>query len=142
MTLRLVNLLVILGDGGAAASALAFSSGEIGDVDSVTVEGTFTGVVFSPTSDYVSGFTIKVNAVSTTISSGTRQGDTTKIHWVITPKIDIDDTVTVEYLDSAGDIEDTGGTQMGDLAATAYTNYVGSLLYFDDEESSALVVVL
>ena len=127
---------------GVAVSALAFSAGEIGDVDSTTVEITFTAEVFSPTTDYVSGVTIKVNAVSQTISSGTRQVDTSLVHYVITPKIDTNDTVTWEYDDDFGDLEDSGAAPLGDIAAQGNTNYVGSLWYFDEEESSAHALLI
>lgn len=118
-----------------------YSASEIGDVDSTTVEVTFSEEVNS-SGGFDAGVTIRVNAVSQTISSATKQADPTVVHYVITPKIDINDSVTWEYDSGLGDIEDTSGNPLGDVAAQAVTNYVGSHFYFDEQEDSAHIAHL
>ena len=57
-----------------------YSSGEIGVVDSSTVEIAFTENV-DTTSDYTTGVTIKVGTVKATIESATRQTDQSKVRY-------------------------------------------------------------
>lgn len=129
------HLLAALGE--AVAAALYLYSAEIGDVGTTTVEARFSDNVNA--TDYTAGVTIKVNSVSQTISSGTRQGDHRYVHFVITPAVDVDDTVTWEYDDDLGDYTDDEANPMGDIAATQATNYIGSHLYFDTADDAVWV---
>lgn len=126
------------GRSGVTISVLGYSSSEIGDVSQTIVEITFTGNVNA--TDYKDGWTIKVNAVSETISSAARQDPTNnKVHFTLASAVDINDVITVEYDDDFGDYEDDAGDPLGDIAAKTATNYVGSHLWFDTEESSAWI---
>lgn len=113
----------------------AFSAGEEGDVNNTTVEITFSMDVFSTL--YDAGVTIKINGVSTVISSATRQANHALLYFVVADAIDINDVVTFEYDDDFGDYEaEVGGVDMLDVSAQGTTNYVGSNFYFDSEWSS------
>jgi len=114
-----------------------FSAGEEGDTDNNTIEITFTLDVFSPTTDYLSGFALTQNAVPMTITAGDRQTDHSIIHLTVTEDVDIDDDIDVSYDDDLGDIEaESDGTDMADIASSQTTNYVGSHHYHDEEWAS------
>jgi hypothetical protein len=120
----------------AGGVAVTVSNGEIGDVNSVTVEITFSEAIFS--TNYANGVTIRVNAVPATISSATRQ-DPNKalVYYVLSAAVDINDIITFEYDNDFGDYEtDPGGVEVDDIASTAITNFVGSHYYFDEKEDS------
>ena len=116
-------------------AALTLAAAEAGDVDTTTIEATFTDDVTA--TDYAAGVTIKVNAVAQTISSATRQINHALVHFVIAAAADIDDTITWEYDDDFGDYQDALGNPMGDVAATPATNYIGSHVYYDTADCSA-----
>ncbi|MEJ2189578.1 MAG: hypothetical protein P8Y93_09215 [Acidobacteriota bacterium] len=132
------HLLATLGE--AVAAALSLSSAEIGDVGTTTVEAQFSGNVNA--TDCAAGVTIKVNSVSQTISSGTRQADHSLVYFVITPAVDVDDTVTWEYDDDLGDYADDESNPMGDIVATPAKNYVGSHLRFNVADDAVWVGAL
>ena len=121
----------------AVAAAVTLDSAEIGDVDTTTVEAQFTDNVTA--TDYKAGVTIKVNSVSQTINSGTRQADQSLVHFVIAAAVDANDAITWEYDDDLGDYADDEANPMGDVSATAATNYVGSHLYYDTAACSAWI---
>lgn len=117
-----------------------YSSSLIGDTNYTTVEVTFDQDINSPGADYKAGVTIKKNSISQTISTGTRQANKAIVHYVITPAADINDTITFEYDDDVGDLEaDDDATDLLDVSAQSSINYIGSTLYFNEEESSALI---
>ena len=119
------------------AAALYLYSAEIGDVGTTTVEARFSDNVNA--TDYTAGVTIKVNSVSQTINSGTRQGDHSIVHFVIAVAADVDDIITWEYDDDLGDYVDDDTNPMGDIAATQATNYIGSHLYFDTADDAVWI---
>jgi hypothetical protein len=123
--------------GETLPSALGFSAGHVGDVATTTVEIHFTGNVNA--TDYTAGVTIKVNSVSQTISSATRQDDHAQVFYVIAAAVDVDDPVTFQYDDATGDYQDDYGAHMGDIAAQTTTNYVGSHLYFDTADDAVWI---
>lgn len=129
------HLLGTLAD--AVIAALTLSAAAIGDVGTTTVEAAFTENVTA--TDYTAGVTIKVNAVSKTINSGTRQGDQSLVRFVLAAAVDANDTITWEYDDDLGDYADDEANPMADVTATNATNYVGSHLYFDTADDSAWV---
>lgn len=123
------------GAGGGGGAAPLFASGEEGDVNNSTVEITFDQNIVS--SDYAAGWILKINGVSDTIVSATRQANHALVYFVTTTPIDIDDVVTVEYDDDFGDYEaEDDAVDMLDITAQATTNYVGSQYYFNSEWSS------
>lgn len=126
----LVSVTVV--EAGGDVTPPAFASSEEGDVTDPTLKVVFSEAVNSDTSDYVTGVTIKINAVPVTISSGTRQADQTIVHYVITPYADANDTITFEYSDVAGNIEDLADNQLGDIAPQTADNNVGEHLRFDE----------
>jgi len=121
----------------AVAEAVVFSSGEVGDVSTAVVEITFDGTVVSPSDDYKLGVTIKVNAVSITISSAVRQTNTAKVRYTLASAVDANDTVTFEYASGPGDLQTSSGSDIADIAATGVTNNVGTHWYFDTADDSA-----
>ena len=125
--------------GQTLPSALGYSAGHVGDVATTTIEIHFSGNVNA--TDYTAGVTIKVNSVSQTITSATRQSDHTQVFYVIAAAVDVDDVLTFQYDDATGDYQDDLGAQMGDIAATTTTNYVGSHLYFDTADDAIWVAV-
>ena len=126
----LVSVTVV--DAGGDVTPPAFSSSEEGDVTDSIVKVVFSEAVNSDTSDYVTGSTIKINAVTTTISSGVRQADQSIVHFTITPIADANDTITYEYSDVAGNIEDLNDNQLGDVTPQTADNNVGEHLRFDE----------
>ena len=119
---------------GSVVAALSLDSAEVGDVDATTVEAQFSDNVNA--TDYKAGVTIKVNSVSQTINTATRQADHSLVHFVIAAAVDVDDTITWEYDDDLGDYADDEANPMGDISATAATNYVGAHLYFDTADDA------
>lgn len=117
---------------GGDTTPPAFSSSEEGDVQDPTLKVVFSEAVNSATSDYVTGVTIKINAVGVTISSGTRQADQSIVHYIITPFADANDTITFEYSDVAGNIADLAGNQLGDITPQTADNNIGEHLRFDE----------
>lgn len=109
-----------------------YSSSEEGDVEDVKLAVTFSENINSPTSDYVTGVTLKVNAVSEVIVSGVRQANQAIVHYTLTNTPDANDTITFEYSDALGNIEDTSGNQLGDVAAQTADNNVGEHLRFTE----------
>ena len=107
-----------------AAVPPQYSSAEIGTVNDTTVAVTFTTKVSAAGNDFSTGVIIKVNTVSKSISTGTRQTDHHIVYYVI-PAVDANDVVTVEYNQSTGHIinEDDGGV-MATFTAQAVTNNV------------------
>ena len=131
------HLLNRLFDALGAISALAYSSGEMGDVATTTVEVRFTQNVNA--TDYTAGVTIKVNSVSQTINSGTRQSDHRFVFYVINTAADVNDVITWEYDDDLGDYVDDESNPMGDIGASSVTNYIGSHLYFDTADDAVWI---
>ena len=119
---------------GSVQAALSLSSTEIGDLGTTTVEAQFSESVTA--TDYKAGVTIKVNSISQTINTATRQADHSLVHFVIAAAVDVDDTITWEYDDDLGDYADDAANPMGDISATGATNYVGSHLYFDTADDA------
>lgn len=122
---------------GAVAAAITLDHAQAGDVGTTTVEAQFTGNIAA--TDYKAGVTIKVNSVSQTINSGTRQADQSLVYFVIAAAVDANDAITWEYDDDLGDYEDSEGNPLADITATPATNYVGSHLYYDTADDSAWV---
>ena len=122
---------------GSLGSVPTYTSGEIGDVDTVTLEILFSEQVQSV--DFADGVTIKVNTVSQAISSGTLQSGNLLVYYVI-PACDIDDTITWEY--AGGSIADLSGNALATVTAQTDTNYIGGQFYFNDFNSSGHVAHL
>lgn len=120
--------------GAAAASAPTFSRADAGDIGTTTIEVTFTQNVTA--TNYVSGVTIKLNAVSKTINSGTRQANKAIVHYVIDTAADVNDTLTWEYAEASGDYENDDGIPMPDQAASSVNNWIGSHTYFDTADDA------
>ena len=108
--------------GGGDSTAPTYSSSEIGVIDSKTVEVTFLENMVSPGADPAVGVTIKCNAVSRAITSGTIQGDKTKIRYVITAGINGDDVITWEYAAASGDLTDQASNALANVTAQTVTN--------------------
>jgi hypothetical protein len=123
--------------GVVSVSVLDVSAAEIGDVSTTTVEVQFTANVNA--TDYKAGVTIKKNAVSQTINTATRQADQRFVRYVIAAAADADDSVTWEYDSAAGDYQDDEGNPMGDIGATAVTNYIATHFYFDTADDSGWI---
>ena len=124
-------------EGVSDTTAPTYTSGEIGDVDTVTLEILFSEQVQSV--DFTDGVTIKVNTVSQAISSGTLQAGNLLVYYVI-PACDINDTITWEY--AGGSITDLSGNALATVTAQTDTNYIGSQFYFNDFNSSGHVAHL
>ncbi len=118
-----------------------YSASEEGDVTNATVAVTFSENVVSGSADYVTGVTIKVNAVSATIASGTRQTNHALVYYVLDTAADANDEITWEYSDTLGDLADDAGNQLGDVTAQAVTNNVGTHLWFDNDADSMHALV-
>ncbi len=101
-----------------------FDSAEVGAVLATTVVLTLTEDVSAAGNDYSTGVIIKVNSVSKTISSGTRQANHAVIYYVI-PAVTNGQTVTIEYSAVSGLIvNEADGEPMATFAAQPVTNTV------------------
>jgi hypothetical protein len=148
MHLRLHRLyLALRGRAGGGGDVLppTYQASEVGDVTSLTLRATFSEPVNSDTSDYITGTTIKVNSVAYVILSGTRQADQAIVHYVFThgldPLPDPNDTITFEYSDVLGDLEDLANNQLGDVAAQTADNNIGEHFWGDELMDSAHMLV-
>jgi hypothetical protein len=112
-----------------------YSQSEVGDVNSTTIEVLFSENVNS--ADFSAGVTIKVNAVSRAISSATQQANQALVYYVVASQVNIADSVTWEYDDAVGDIEDDSNNALLDVTAQTTVNFVGSHFYFDEPDDSA-----
>lgn len=132
--IRRVRFAVVQNAGGPPSDAV-FVSGEEGDVTNAIVVVVFSEDIFSPTGDYLTGVTIKVNGVAEPPISATRQTDHAVVHYelFLTDEADANDTITFEYSDILGDIESVGdGGQLDDVFSQPITNNVGTHLRFTD----------
>ena len=120
------------GGGGADVTAPDYASSEIGDVTNATIVVLFSEDIVSALDDYVTGVTIKHDAVPQTVSSGTRQVNNSIVHYVIADTGSPAAVVTFEYSDILGDIADLFGNQLGDVAAQTVLNQIGTHLRFTD----------
>ena len=133
---ELFSQVVVVGS-PSAASAVAYSSGEIGDVSTTIVVIIFTATITSPGGDYTLGATIKVNGASVTISSAALQSDNLTIRYTLASAADINDEITYTYSSGAGDLQDSSGNDLESISETNVTNNIGTHWYFDTEEDSA-----
>jgi len=109
--------------GGAAAAAgpaPEYSSGEIGVVDSKTVEITFTEEV-TTTTTFAAGVTILVGSVSYSIAYTNQDGENNTVQYVLTSGVDGTEDITWAYSESSGGIN-TDGSALADVSAQAVTN--------------------
>lgn len=117
-----------------------FTLSEAGDVANTIVVVTFSEPIISGTDDYVSGVTIKINTVATVISAGNLQPGSLVVHYTIADEPDANDAITWEYADAGGNIADTSGNQLGDVAETAVDNNIGEHWYGDNIADSVHMV--
>ena len=120
-----------------AASVVAYSSGEIGDVATTIVVIIFTATITSPGGNYTLGATIKVNGTSVTISSAALQADNLTLRYTLASAADINDEITYTYSSATGDLQDSSGNDVTSISETTVTNNIGTHWYFDTEEDSA-----
>lgn len=137
----LFRLLVVGGAVGSDIMPPDYSTAEDGDVTNATVAVQFSEAVSAAGDDYISGVTIKVNGVSATINSATRQTNQALVYYVLAAAPDANDTITWEYSDPVGVIADLAGNQMGDVTPQAVTNNVGTHLWFDNDADSMHALV-
>ena len=121
----------------SVSAAVAYSSGEIGDVSTTIVVIVFSATINSPSSTYHAGVTIKVNAASVTISSSALQAGNTTVRFTLASAADINDEITFEYDSGPGDLEDSAASPLGSISQTTVINNIGTHWYFDTEEDSA-----
>jgi len=99
-----------------------FDSAEVGNVDDTTVAVTFDSDVTA--ANYATGVTIKVNDVSQSIASATRQTNHAVVYYVI-PSVISADTVTWDYSATTGLIRAAlDGSALATVTAQAVTNNV------------------
>lgn len=128
---------------GGGGEGIEYRSSEVGDVSPEDIMVRFTGDVNSPTSDYLSGITIKINSVQEPFETADRQ---TNNRYVLygnsTDFADANDVVTWEYDDDFGDLEDDNGVPVVDIPAQTVENRVGMHTYFDNDEELIWMAIL
>lgn len=125
------------GSGSPTGSIPSYVSSEEGDVTNFTVAVQFSEDVVSPTSDYSSGVTIKINSLAIIIDSATRQTDHSIVYYVLNSAADANDDITWEYSDILGNIEsEDDGVQLGDTTPQTVINNVGTHYWFDNDADS------
>lgn len=129
---------------GADTTPPSFSSSEEGNVTNLTVVARFSEPISSPTADYLTGVTVKVGGVGVTLNSGTLQGDTQTVYYVIAngSEADPDDAITWEYSSALGDIEDLSANALEDVTAQAVENNVGEHWRFTHKYNSMQLAAL
>lgn len=137
-----IGISPIFWEGLGDISPVTYRSSEIGDVSPEDAMVRFTQNVYSPTSDFLSGVTIKLNSVTEPFETADRQAN---FRYVLygnsTDFADANDIVTWEYDDDFGDIEDSEGNPMGDISAQTIENRVGMHLYYDNDEELIWLVI-
>jgi len=109
---------------GVAPTTPTYSSSEIGTINAYTIPVTFSEDISA--SNYAAGVTIKVNGVSTTITSATRQSNHAIVRYVI-PVLyhGSGDVVTWEYNSAVGNIvSEDDATALGNVPAQTVTNNI------------------
>ena len=113
-----------------------YDESEVGDVSPEDIMVAFTKDVTSPTADYLSGVTIRINAIVEAFETAARQADHSYVlYGNSTDFSDANDVVTWEYDDAFGDIAaEDGGGDLLDVLSQTVDNRVGMHLYFDNDE--------
>lgn len=133
ITVHVRRVLLFAPSEGGDTTAPSYGSSEAGDVTNATIVAVFSENIVSALDDYVTGVTIKHDAVGQTISSGTRQANHSIVHYVIADTGSPAAVITFEYSDALGDIADEpAGNQLGDIAAQTVLNNIGHHLRFTD----------
>lgn len=122
----------ILGD----VTPPTYVSSEIGLVDNNTLVVTFSEVLFSPTADYKTGFTVQLDGVTATINTGTLSGGSKKIELNLVEFAYRGVVVTVKYDAPPGNIEDANSNAMVSFGYQTATDNAGSGFLFNKKESS------
>lgn len=137
-----IGISAIFWEGIGIPTPLTYRSGEIGDVSPEEAMIRFTEDVNSPTSDFLSGVTIKINSVTEAFETGIRQTDNRYVlYGNVENFADANDVITFEYDDNFGDIEDDDGNPMGDISAQTIDNRVGMHLYYNNDEELIWLVI-
>ncbi len=106
---------------GISGVAPTYVSSEVGSVADTTVVVTFSENILAP--DYKLGVIIKVNGISRTISSGTRQATHSIVRYVLAVPVVALDVVTWEYSELIGGIHsETGTVFLADVSPQVVTN--------------------
>jgi hypothetical protein len=121
-----------------------YASSEEGNVSNLVVVVNFGEVIISPTDNYLLGATIKVNAVGVNIVSATLMVGSQTVHYLVTSgeEADANDTVTWEYSEIIGDIEDQAGNDLGDVSITGVINNVGMHMRYDHQANGMQLIPL
>jgi hypothetical protein len=121
-----------------------YTSSEEGNVSNLVVVVNFGEVIISPTDDYLLGVTIKVNAVAVNVDSATLQTGSQTVHYLVTAgeEADANDTVTWEYSEIIGNIEDLSGNDLADVSITGVINNVGMHMRYDHQANSMQLIPL
>lgn len=85
---------------------------------------TFDGNINSPSTDYKTGFSCKVDGVARTISSSARQTDHAIVKHTLASAVTVGQVVLFSYNIATGDLEDDAGAELQSFTDAAVTNNV------------------
>jgi hypothetical protein len=105
-------------------SAPTFGSGEVGAINTTTIDVTLSEAIQG--TNYGSGWTFKINSVTKSIVSATRQTNTAHVYFVISAVVANGDTVTCEYAAASGNIKNMAGNPLANVSAQTLTNNVAA----------------
>ena len=115
----------------------------IGNVDTSTVEATFTAAIISPGADYSAGVTIKQDTVAATISSATRQTNHRVVYYVLAAPADSSEVITFAYDKDTGDVKaEVGSRPLKSIIDRSVINYIGSHIRFSQADNSGHLATL
>lgn len=109
----------------------ALSGGTVGDIDSSTVDLTWSAAIASLSSTYTLGMTVTINGTPATILSAVLLSGSQTVRVTLSSAVGPADVVAASYDSGPGDLVDGSGLAVASSSASP-TNLVGSHYYFDE----------
>lgn len=122
-----------------SVATAALSGGTVGDIDSATLDLTWSAAVASLSSDYTLGLTVSVNGSPIAVLGAVLLSGSQTVRVTLGTAVDVDDDVAAAYDSGAGDLVDGGGLAVASSSASAL-NTVGSHYYFDEAADAVHLV--
>jgi hypothetical protein len=117
---------------------------EEGDVSNDVIVVVFNEPIQAAGDDFLTGVTLMVNGNPETLTAAALQPDGITVHYTVlfTDEPDANDTITWEYDEPTGVIEDLAGNDLASVAAQPVTNDIGRHLRFNDAPNSMQIVTI
>lgn len=116
-----------------SVSTVSIATGEVGDINTTTLDLTWSAPISSLSSTYTFGLTITVNGSPASILSAVLQPGSQVVRVTLAAAVGVSDTVAAAY--SGGDLVDGSGLPVASTTS-AVVNNVGTHLYLDQEDDA------